>query len=421
MTPRASSSSGPAWASRRVLIAGAAVVLAAGGTATALASQHSGSQHPAASKPAAARARLAASSCTGPAGTAYVALPGYQAFDAVDTSDCYLVQQYNVADGTVPNTGTTDTSYDSTDEGVAISGTTLYFADTGNDTVAAVPTTALTVKNYANPTETLIHVGINPTNLAVTPDGSQVWVAVTGPQTGLPSKGAISVISTATNTVTATLHLPATDPRRIAFSPSGAFAYVTTSQGLYVYKTAHHHLVTVIRGLGNPEDVTVSPDGSTVYVTNTVRGLVDVISAASNRVTGTIKVGELPWQLALSSDGSTLYVADSDSNAISVISTASDTVTDTMSDPGDPVSVALTPDGSELWVGGLTSAIVTVFDTATDSSVGSFNVGYGGEANSGDGDEPTSMVLTSALPPGSTSSSAVKAAAKAKSGGSSHN
>ena len=71
-------------------------------------------------------------------------------------------------------------------------------------------------------------MGVNPESLAVTPDGSQVWVADTGPQTGEPSLGGISVISAATDTVTATLPLPGTDPRQIAFSPSGATAYVTT-------------------------------------------------------------------------------------------------------------------------------------------------------------------------------------------------
>jgi YVTN family beta-propeller protein len=104
---------------------------------------------------------------------------------------------------------------------------------------------------------------------------------------------------------------------------------------------------------------------------------------------------------ALSSNGGTLYVADGDSNAISVVSTTSDTVTDTISDPGDPVSLALTPDRSQLWVGGLTSGIVTVFDTADNSLVGSFNVGYGGEPNAGDGEEPTGIVLTSTPTPGS--------------------
>jgi YVTN family beta-propeller protein len=398
MAPRESSSPGAAWTSRRVIIAAAAaVVLAAGGTATALAAHGSG--HSVAGKHAVTKARLAASSCTGPAGAAYIALPGYQAFDAVNTKDCYLVQQYNVGDREVPGTGTEDFNYDSTDEGIALSGNTLYFANTGNDTVAVIDIGKLTVSNYENPAETLIHVGYDPQNLAVTPDGSQVWVADTGPQTdagpqiGGQSLGGISVISTASDTVTARLHLR-TDPRNIAFSPSGATAYVTTGDGLLVINTATLQVDSVIHGLGNPEDVAVSPDGKTVYVTNTVQNLVDVISAATNQVTDTIPVGQMPWQLALSSDGSTLYVADGDSNAVSVISTASDTVTSTISDPGDPVSVALTPDGSELWVGGLTSGIVTVFDTSNGSSVGSFNVGYGGEANAGDGEEPTGIVLT---------------------------
>jgi YVTN family beta-propeller protein len=396
MAPRESSSFRPAWASRRVIIAGAAAVaLAAAGTATALVAFHSGAD----SHSHSSKARLAAISCSGPAGAAYVALPGYQAFDAVNTANCDLVQQYNVGDRLVPNTGTQDFNYDSSEEGVALHGDTLYFADTGNDTVAVINAADLNPDNYANPTETLIHVGFDPQGLAVTPDGSQVWVADTGPQTGQPSLGGISVISTASDTVTSTLNLPA-DPREIAFSPSGATAYVTTGDGLLVINTATQKVAAVVPGLGNPEGVAVSPDGKTVYVTNTVQNLVDVISAATDRVTGTIRVGQMPWQLAVSSDGSTVYVADGDSNAISVIAAKSDTVTDTISDAGDPVSLALTPDGSQLWVGGLTSGIVTVFDTANDSLVGSFNVGYGGEANAGDGEEPTGIVLTSTPTPG---------------------
>jgi YVTN family beta-propeller protein len=397
MASRESSSSRPAWASRRVIVAGAAAVaLAAAGTATALVAQHSGADSHAHS----VKARLAASSCGGPAGAAYIALPGYQAFDAVDTSNCKLIQQYNVGDGLVPNTGTQDFNYDSSEIGVALSDGTLYFADTGNDTVAVIDTADLNPDNYATPPETLIHVGFDPQGVAATPDGSQVWVADTGPQTGQPSLAGISVISTASNTVTSRLSLP-TDPREIAFSPSGSTAYVTTGAGLLVINTAAQRVVGFVPGLGNPEDVVVSPDGKTVYVTNTAQGVVDVISAATNRVTGTIKVGLLPWQLVLSSDGSTLYVANGDSDSISVVSTKSDTVTDTISDAGDPVSVALTPDGSQLWVGGLTSGIVTVFDTANDSLVGSFNVGYGGEANAGDGEEPTGIVLTATPTPGS--------------------
>jgi phospholipase C len=383
----------------RAAIAGGTAVAAAVAVTLSLTLTHGTT---AAARPAAkpATARLSASSCTGPAGAAYIALPGYQAFDAVNSANCALIQQYNVGDPPVPGTGTSDTNYSSTNEGVAMYGKTLYFADTGNDTVAVLDSSALQVSNYENPAETLIPVGINPDSVAVTPDGSQVWVADTGPQTGLPSLGDIKAISTSSDKVTSTLKL-LTDPRQIAFSPSGATAYVTSSVGVYVINTAAVKVTRLIPGLGDPEGVTVSPDGKTVYVTNTAQGVVDVVSAANDRVTKTIKVGQLPWQMVLSSSGGTLYVADGDSNQVSVIATASDTVTSTISVAGDPVAVALTPDGSELWVGGLTSGIVSVFNTSDDSLAGSFNVGYGGYPNSGDGDEPTGIVLTSTPTPGS--------------------
>ena len=107
----------------------------------------------------------------------------------------------------------------------------------------------------------------------------------------------------------------------------------------------------------------------------------------------------LPWQLAVSSNGKTVYVADPDSNQVSVISASSGTVTKTLSITGDPDTLALTPDGSELWVGGLTSGIMTVLDTASYSVVGTINVGDDG-ANSGDGNEPTSIAMTTTPTPG---------------------
>jgi YVTN family beta-propeller protein len=395
MAPRESSNSRAAWASRRVIIAGAAALaLAAAGTATALA-VHGSPAH----SHAAVSARLADESCTGPEGAAYIALPGYQAFDAVNTDNCYVVQQYNVADPLVPGTGTEDFNYSSVNEGLAEYGNYLYFADTGNDTLAVINTADLNYNNYELPEETVVNVGQDPEGVAVTPDGSQVWVTDTGPETGSPSLGGITVVSAASDTVTASISLP-TDPRELAFSPSGRTAYVTTSSGLLVINTATRQVVDTIPGLGDPEDVAVSPDGRTLYVTNTIQGVVDVISAATNTVTRTIKVGELPWGLVLSSDGSTLYVADGNSDAVSVISTASDTVTATIPDAGGPVSVALTPDGSRLWVGGLTSGIVSVFDTSDNSFVGSFDVGYNEEPNSGDGEEPTAIVMTTTLTSG---------------------
>ena len=86
-------------------------------------------------------------------------------------------------------------------------------------------------------------------------------------------------------------------------------------------------------------------------------------------------------------------MADADSDQVSVIATATGKVIATWSISGGPATLALTPDGSQLWVAGMTSAIVTVIDTANGTEVGSLNLGDDG-ANSGDGYEPTGIVLT---------------------------
>jgi YVTN family beta-propeller protein len=391
MTRRNASGTGATRASRlrtSVIAGGTAVVLAAA-AATALAATHSGARHGTA-------ARLDASTCSGPAGAAYVSDSGWDGFSAIDTATCKVIQTYNVGDTQVPGDAG-DYNYSSTNEGVAIHGDTLYFANTGNSTVAVIDTSTLDPSNY-NPAEKLINVGLFPEDLAVTPDGSQVWVADTGPQTSPSSPSGITVISAATDKIIARLHLHG-QPSQVAFSPSGNRAYVVTADGLWIYNTATRQVAGVVRGLGDPRGEAVSPDGKTVYVTDTQRSAVAVIDAATGSVTRMIKVGQMPWQIVAAPDGKTVYVADADSNAISVIDAASETVRHTVSVSGDPDTLALTPDGQQLWIGQNTSAMVTVLDTATDATVGTVNLG-GAEAQSGDGYEPTGIVLTTTPTPG---------------------
>jgi YVTN family beta-propeller protein len=375
-------------------IAAGAVAVAAV-AATALSGSHTDGRHVAAAHEAGRQVHLLSSSCSGPKGAAYVSDAGWDGFSAIDTANCKVIQTYNVGDTPVPG-DEGDYNYSSTNEGLAIHGNTLYFANTGNDTVAVIDAKTLSPSNY-NPAETLINVGINPQALAVTPNGKQLWVANTGPQTSSSSPTTISVISTATNKVTATLKTSGS-PSQVAFSASRA--YVVTSNGLSVYNTATEKLVTQVKGLGDPRAEELAPNGKTIYVTNTQASELVAISTASNKVTGTTKVGQMPWQIAISSNGKTIYVADPDSDAVSVVSAASGKVTHTITFPGGPAVLGLTPNGQQLWVGDITSAYVTVVNTANNSVVGSINLG-GSEANSADGYGPNGIALTSTPTPGS--------------------
>jgi YVTN family beta-propeller protein len=394
MNKRISKPIGKRWA------IGAGSVVAAGALAAAavtLTASHPAASHSASSK---GKANLATSACQGPAGAAYVADAGWDGFSAIDTATCKVIQTYNVGDRQVPN-DPGDYDYDSTDEAVALHGSLLYFADTGNSTVAVIDTSKLDASNY-NPDETLINVGLNPQDLAVSPDGSQVWVAETGPQTSASSPSAVSVISTATSKVTARWSLPG-GPSQITFAPDGSRVYVATSGGVAVYSTATRKPAGFIRGLGDPRGIAVSPDGKTIYVTGTESNRLYVISAATDRVTRTVKVGDMPWQVVTSPDGKTVYVANPDSNSISVISVAhgaaTGKVTSTVTVPGDPDTLALTPDGQQLWIGTSTAANVTVLNTADNSPVGVIDLG--GAPNAADGYAPTGIALTATPTAGS--------------------
>ena len=62
-----------------------------------------------------------------------------------------------------------------------------------------------------------------------------------------------------------------------------------------------------------PLGVAVTPNGAYVYVTNQRSGTVSVINTATNTVTATITVGSDPNGVAVTSNGAYVYVANTGS------------------------------------------------------------------------------------------------------------
>ncbi len=102
-----------------------------------------------------------------------------------------------------------------------------------------------------------------------------------------------------------------------------------------------------------PNGVAVSPDGSKVYVANTISGTVSVIAVnrianSYDNIIATIAVGTEPYSLALTPRGRKLYVANARSNSVSVIDTATNQVVKTISDVGfEPRGIAIPNTGGE--------------------------------------------------------------------------
>jgi YVTN family beta-propeller protein len=202
-----------------------------------------------------------------------------------------------------------------------------------------------------------ITVGHQPTGVAVTPDGSKVYVANLSDNT-------VSVISTATNQVTATVPV-GTSPVGAAATPDGSSIYVTNlnSSNVSVISTATNQVTAIVAVGANPFGVAVTPLGDVVYVANAGSSNVSVIATATNTVVDTIPVGNAPHGVAISPNGTKVYVANQNSNNVSVITRSvisfsralnfnqRDTVSATVAVGAQPFGVAVTPDSGTVYVG----------------------------------------------------------------------
>jgi YVTN family beta-propeller protein len=218
-----------------------------------------------------------------------------------------------------------------------------YITNGGDNTVSVISTATNTV--IGSP----ISVGRQPAGVAVTPDGSKVYVTNYGDPGTPMDAGSVSVINTATNTVIGSPISVGRNPVGVAVTPDGSKVYVTNYGGtrtdlsdtgttVSVISTATNTVIGSPISVGrNPVGVAVTPDGSKVYVTNEFAaglGTVSVISTATNTVIGSpISVGRTPFGVAVTPDSRKVYVTNLQDNTVSVIDTATDAVI------GSPISV----------------------------------------------------------------------------------
>ena len=286
-----------------------------------------------------------------------------------------------------------------------------YITNSGDNTVSVIDTATNTVT-------ATVPVGTGPYGVAVTPDGKKVYVMCPEDDCGAIDPGSFYVIGTSTNTVIAKVPEGGAygGPVGVAVSPDGTKVYATTYAGVTIIDTATN---TVTAGLGpgfmlrgvafNPAGtkayvaamdypgdvrvidtatntvtglslaldsycaVAVSPDGTKVYVTNDV-GVI-VIDTATNTVTATVSVGSNPYGIAVTPDGTRVYATNSGSSTVSVIDTTTNTVAATVPVGNNPVGVSVTPDGTRVYVANSGSDTVSVIDTATNTVIATVPVG----------------------------------------------
>ncbi len=212
-----------------------------------------------------------------------------------------------------------------------------------------------------------------PSAIAITPNGQTAYVA--------DAEGGAAI--TPVNTVTHAVGTPITvaggqsSTGGLAITPDGSTLYVTDdgSNTLTPIATGTNTAGNPITVGSAPEAVAITPDGSTAYVANSGDNTVTPIDLANQTAGAPISVGSTPDAIAVSPDGSTVYVADSGDNNITPIAVASDTAGTPIAVGNDPTAVAVTPDGSTVYVANRDSNTVTPISVATETAGAPISVG----------------------------------------------
>ncbi|MCB0573626.1 MAG: beta-propeller fold lactonase family protein [Saprospiraceae bacterium] len=142
-------------------------------------------------------------------------------------------------------------------------------------------------------------------------------------------------------------------------------AYVANfgSNTVSVINTATNTVTATINVGTNPYGVSVSPDGTKVYVTNNGDNTVSVISTATNAVTATITVGDAPRGIIVSDDSRRVYVANYGSDNVSVINALNNMVMATVAVGDGPIGVDVSPDG-KVYVANNNAGTISIINTS---------------------------------------------------------
>jgi YVTN family beta-propeller protein len=220
-----------------------------------------------------------------------------------------------------------------------------YVTVNGNNTMQVIDTDTNLVTTHIN-------FIAAPQRVTVNPAGGYAYVIV--------GENSLTVIDISTNIATTTVIGVGDTPEGVAFTPDGARAYIANiNDGTVSVIDAIHNVVTETTAIApgahqgqGPGGIVAGRDGAFVYVVNLsyTAGTVSVIETDGSTVTDTIPVGRLAVGTAISPDGSTLYVTNLADDTVSVIDTVTNEVTDTVAVGHWPTAVAVSPDGSTVYV-----------------------------------------------------------------------
>jgi YVTN family beta-propeller protein len=184
---------------------------------------------------------------------------------------------------------------------------------------------------------------------------------------------------------------PSETPGAVAVTPGGSNAWValtgTTSADDVVVSSGSTASYTVNSSFSGVGDLALSADGSTLMTADTGSGTIQETSATSGSATNSTStdadVSSIAPALATPGAWNAYVTAGSD---VDVVNTATQTLTQSIADTDGPIALAASPDGRYVYVANQSTPSISIIETSlvgttTNPIIATFSIPQGSESN----------------------------------------
>jgi len=257
---------------------------------------------------------------------------------------------------------------------------TVYVANPGNNTVLAIAT----ANNVVEPPISGIQVGVDPVSMAETPNAEALYVANFGSGTGGGSVTSINPVDRSVNPPIANAAW-VSPVSVVARSDSNRVYVLDAGSGMVVaIDTAINTAVNSVSVGVGANFILYDPTLNRLYVSNPVKNTVTYLDASSDALSAVVVPVANPISVAALPDGSRAYISTAAVSgkdvtaSVTVINAADGSVKTTIplttvrqvcaSNPSE-LSIAAAADSSRVYVGNCDAGNIAIIQTSTDTMV----------------------------------------------------